>query len=427
MPVAARFSWGWLALPVAIACVACEGNVSKGTPDGAVADGALPDGAVADAKPDGPVLLPDASPCTAPGVFATPETSGFPNRTPEFPRVIDADQMGGLVSDSKLYAYAYGPAIMKEGARTHMYVCSPGIVGNTWDHIRYQYTDDDGAHWSSPQVVLTSTHTNFTGQDYSACDPSIVFQNGYYYLFYSGAENFAGPVSSGSDPSEAVRTVIRVARSSSPAGPFAKYTTRHTWEEGAIDPLALISPTSFTKGQYGVGQQSVVVSGGNIYMWYLDDTGGTGNVIKLRLAPTPEEFNYHYIEFDTDNGIVALDVRYDPRSKRFISLGVPTYMNIAAIIFSTSEDGITWTKYPAEVVESEQMRHYARVEGGFTGDSSGHVVTGKTLIGFAAPHLVNGAVPTDEQALAAAAKGPYWDLFTLSVPDLSSRMFRVCE
>lgn len=368
------------------------------------------------------------NPCTTSGTVPTPETSGFPNTSPTFQRVIDADQTGGLVSPSKYYAYAYGPSILREGTRTHVYACTPGIVGESWDHIRYTYSDDDGATWSTPTVVLASTSYAVTGKDYSACDPSIVFQDGYYYLFYSGAENIGGPISNGSDPSETIQTVIRVARATTPAGPFAKFTNRHTWEVGASDPLTLVESKTFTKGRYGVGQQSVVRMGGNLYMWYLDDTAADGVFkIKLRIAPAPWEFGHEYLEFDTNNGLAGLEVRYDPRSKLFISLGVPTYMNIAAIILSTSPDGIEWTKYPAEIVSSPDMRHHARIEGGFTGDAAGHLLDGPTLFGFAAPHVgPGGSVPTDPEIEATLAKGPYWDLFSLRTDDLSERLFRVC-
>lgn len=406
--------------------MACTGGLSLRSGHDGGADAG--DDAAIDGSADGAVTAPDGSLCTAPGTFPSPEVTGFPNRTPDFRRVMNADQVGGLVTDPKLYAYAYGPAIMKENGRTHLYACTPGIVGISWDHIRYAYSDDDGETWSAPSVVLESSHINFGGKDYSACDPSIIFQNGFYYLFYSGAENVAGPVSAGSDPAETVRTVIRVARSASPTGPFAKYTARATWEVGAADPMALVAPANFQKGQYGVGQQSVVRINGNIYMWYLDDTGPGGNKIKLRLSPTPEEFNYHYVEYDTDNGLVALDVRYDPHSKLFISLGVPTFMNIAALVLRYSADGLSWTSYPAEIVESSEMRHYARVEGGFTGDRDGYVVPGATLFGFAAPHLRgDGTVPSDAEIEATAIRGPYWDLFSLKVDDLPGKLFRVCE
>ena len=408
-----------------LALLGCDGSLSGGGPrgdGGAFADGAA-DGAADAIAADG-----TAPACTEPGSFPAPERSAFPFRTPEFSRVMNADEVGGLVTEPKLYAYAYGPAIMKENGRTHLYACTPGIVGVTWDHIRYVYSDDDGATWSAPVVVLESTHIAFSATDYSACDPSIVWQNGYYYLFYSGAENVAGPVSAGSDPSETVRTVIRVARSTSPAGPFEKYTARNTWEVGAPDPRSLVAPAQFTKGQYGVGQQSVVRVGGNLYMWYTDDTGPGGLKIRLRIAPTPEEFNYHYVDYETDNGLTALDVRYDVRSQRFVSLGVPTYLHIAALMLRYSADGLTWTTYPKEIVEATEMRHYARVEGGFTGDRDGNTVPGRTLVSFAAPHLnPDGSVPSDAEIEATALRGPYWDLFALPVDDLSERLFDVCE
>jgi len=335
-----------------------------------------------------------------------------PLEKPQFRLMVDADETGGRTN----YAYAYSPTIIRENGRYHAFVGSPGDVGGKshgeWDYIRYIWSDD-GKNWSKPVVVLKAK-SDKRGLDYSACDPSMVYFQGYYYLFYSGAENVSGPVSGGMDKKEVVETVVRVARSEHIEGPYRKWTRRGTWEEDAPDPEAIIKPLGDPTHHYGAGQQSVVVRDGKIWMWYLDDTGEAGKGIYLLRSDDPVRWTAdpHAI---TDNGVVGLDVKFDPRTRLFWALALPRVGKDrpeSAMVLSFSADGVSW---PAgaklKLIDIARMAHWVRVEGGISGDREGHIIDGTTLFSFPAPH-----------GLADQDKVPVWDLYSFALENASERL-----
>jgi beta-xylosidase len=156
------------------------------------------------------------------------------------------------------FSYAYAPSIILKDGTYHMFFCSMGWLDYpSWDSIRYT-TSTDGQNWSLPQVKLQATAAN--GRDMAACDPSVVFYEGFYYLFYSSAVT-TGP--------QLFQTVIQVARSVDIAGPYLTYTQRGTWEDTPSDPQVIIYPlqTHCTNPSgYGAGQQTVVVQNGKLMM-----------------------------------------------------------------------------------------------------------------------------------------------------------------
>jgi hypothetical protein len=115
--------------------------------------------------------------------------------------------------------------------------------------------------WSAPDTLLVPTT-----YERSNCDRSVVFNkaNGFYYLYYGGCV-------------AADQTVVFVARSESPDGPFLKYTQytqRGTWEANPPDSqivIAPINPATSTK-YYGAGQPSAILRDGVWTMFYSDDT-----------------------------------------------------------------------------------------------------------------------------------------------------------
>jgi len=72
----------------------------------------------------------------------------------------------------------------------------------------------------APSIVLKDTCTTFFSV--SACDPSVVNFQGFYYMFYGSAITTAPNV---------FQTVIQVTRSTNLAGPYFTYTQRCTWED----------------------------------------------------------------------------------------------------------------------------------------------------------------------------------------------------
>jgi len=165
-------------------------------------------------------------------------------------------------SDADATSYAYGPSIILNNGVYHVFFCSAGSYP-TWDSIRYVQSTD-GKNWSLPVIVLRATGAN--GFDLAACDPSVVFFQGFYYMYYSSAYTTAPNL---------FQTVIQVARSGNIGGPYLTYTQRGTWEDTPTDPKIIIKPL-VTRDQdpvgYGAGPQSVVVHNGEILLWYTDDS-----------------------------------------------------------------------------------------------------------------------------------------------------------
>src|SRR5262249_5714931 len=94
--------------------------------------------------------------------------------------------------------YAYGPTIVKLDGVYHLFCCAAdfgpqGMGGG--DLIRHS-TSLDGNAWTEPRIVKglyphydkypTDRDPSVECADCCCCDPSIVWFQGYFYLFYSG-------------------------------------------------------------------------------------------------------------------------------------------------------------------------------------------------------------------------------------------------
>ena len=346
-------------------------------------------------------------------------------KSPLFVRMVDANQTGGRSN----YAYAYSPTIIREKNRYHAFFCSPGDVSGKsmgeWDFIRYT-SSEDAKSWTNPTIALKA-QSDQRGLDYSACDPSLVFFQGFYYLFYSGAENIRGPVSTGLNKDEVLQTVVRVARAENIEGPYLKYTRRHTWEINASDPMAIVSPAndvrplSEQKNLYGAGQQSVVVHNGKLWMWYLDTTAQKNkkNSIYLLSSNNPVKWNAKQ-GIATDNDTVGLDVKYDSQTGFFISLGLPRQspdQAESAMVLKLSKDGIHWSQKQT-ILNITNMAHWVRPEGGISSDPEGILSSGETLFAFPVPHNLGEAQQSDTKHHEV----PFWDIYTFSVNDVSKQL-----
>jgi hypothetical protein len=104
----------------------------------------------------------------------------------------------------------------------------------TWDAIRYT-TSTDGKTWSVPQIMVLPSWEN--GMDIAACDPSLVFYQEFYYLYYSSAMTTAPNV---------FQTIIEVARSAQ-----HRRTLPYLHSRGALGNLGRPSRrSSFTRCRY---------------------------------------------------------------------------------------------------------------------------------------------------------------------------------
>ena len=270
------------------------------------------------------------------------------------------------------FGYAYGPSIIYTQGVYHAYFCSGGGLVTEWDDVRHE-TSTDLINWSSPDKVIRPAAV-----ERAACDPSIVrYDTGdglYYYLFYSG--NIAN-----------VQTVNYVARSTSPSGPFLKYTDRNTWEAAPTDPHVINWPfknAADGSNVYGAGEPSLVVHNGTLYMWYTNsDESGKPNGVYLTTSRNAIRWSEPVY---TNINDVSVDVKFDPASGLFVMVEVtPQLSTSAQLLMRTSVDGIAWSASQT-LCDSNCLPHYAS-NPGMSGDDQGQLLVGKpTLIGFGAPY-----------------------------------------
>ena len=278
------------------------------------------------------------------------------------------------------FSYAYAPSIILKDGTYHVFFCSKGWLGYpSWDAIRYT-TSGDGKTWSQPRIMLQATAAN--GKDMAACDPSMVYYKGTYYLFYSSAVTTA---------SGTYQTVIQVARSAAIDGPYLTYTQRGTWENTPRDPQVLIYPLQMHTSQpagYGAGQQSVIVQNGKLRMWYTDDSifvGGQPQV-KTYMLESADPVVWSPAATNATNlvGQASMDVKYDSAQSQFVMIRVENeFTSTSYLARSYSNDGMTWAD-PQTVIPSSQFPPYTH-DGGIAGDETGNLVPSHTLVGFGVP------------------------------------------
>lgn len=204
-------------------------------------------------------------------------------------------------SDADLTSYAYGPSIILKNGVYHVFFCSAGNHP-AWDFIRYVYSTD-GKNWSAPTIRLRATGTN--GFDLAACDPSVVYFQNFYYMYYSSTYTTAPGL---------FQTVIQIARSDNIDGPYLTYTQRGTWEDTPSDPQILVKPL-VTRGQdptgYGAGQQTVLVHNGELVMWYTDDSIDLNIRTFMLKSTNPVNWTPNVNSEISVQNAHSIDVKYD--------------------------------------------------------------------------------------------------------------------
>ena len=313
---------------------------------------------------------------------------------PPFP-MVDAQHLG--------FSYAYAPSIIRDGSGYHVFFCSqadPALAPGAWDFIR-ETTSPDGKTWSTPiiKVIAKQNIDPATGlhRNYAACDPSLVYFDGYYYMYYSDSIQ--------TSPENWIinQTQITVARSQTVDGDYLTYTDRGTWEKDPLDPKYIVRPKVFRgtpipgyNAGYGAGQQSVVSLGGKLYMWYGDDSDdpvirATQNVVKTYLITSTDPVQWDdntRVQINRDDAY-SVDIKYDPLGQQFVMprLG-DMHQATSFFAFTTSKDGITWSA-DTVVIPKESFPDFAN-NSGIESDREGHLTAGTKLFAFAAPYGLAG-------------------------------------
>ncbi|HEY6330143.1 MAG TPA: hypothetical protein VI756_12465, partial [Blastocatellia bacterium] len=249
----------------------------------------------------------------------------------------------------------------------HCFVCSQG-TGGGWDDVR-EVVSSNGATWSEPTIILTATGSE--GQNEAACDPSIAYLNGYYYLAYSSAIETGSGV---------YQTVIQIARATAIDGPYLTWSQTGEWQANPEFPAVVIYPRHIiTTGNtgYGAGQQVIVPVGDELYMWWNDDSADPGGTLTVYFATssdgttwsTPVATNF------TNVG----DVKWN--GSQFVMLRMEGQFTTAPYLdVSFSSDGLTWSG-------TTVIAHLAPYSSnpGMLGDEIGNLLA-PTLVGYAAPY-----------------------------------------
>lgn len=303
------------------------------------------------------------------GHAGTSQTQSSP---PSYFQIVDARKGG--------FSYAYAPSIVVKNGTYHVFFCSKALLIPTWDAIRYT-SSSDGITWSIPRIMVLPSWEN--GMDMAACDPSLVFYEGFYYLYYSSAMTTSPNI---------FQTIIRVARSANIDGPYLTYTQRGTWESGPPDPQIIISPmqihTTNPPG-YGAGQTSVIAQNGKLLMWYTDDSlfiDGQPNLKTFMLESTdPVTWTPDPSRATNLLNQGSIDVKYDPSRGQFLMVRVENeFQSNAYLGRAVSIDGMHWNA-PQMVIPPSEFPVYTH-DAGMAGDETGNVVVPDTLVGFGAPY-----------------------------------------
>ncbi|MCH8620408.1 hypothetical protein [Undibacterium sp. TS12] len=307
-----------------------------------------------------------------------------------------ADQFAfaGKLVDSRTngYTYGYGPSIIYENGRYNMFYCSTGSNG-AWDAVRY-VSSSDGNTWSAPTIAL-GANTGATG-DTAACDPSVVRYQApgdaqpYYYLFYSGYV-------------ASQQTVIYVARSLNISGPYEKWTGGSNWALNPANPKYIIAPNhaQTSSSFYGAGEQTVVVVNNQLQMWYSDDTGIStrpgdacaGPCMHLfmtsAIGGNPTQWSAPTLTTGTGS-IESVDVKYNDAQKTYVMYSTPNkHQANAYLVEQVSVNGIDWSSQTVLCnTNCYGGANFPAYSGnvGVSGDSQGHTIGNRTLVGYAAPY-----------------------------------------
>ena len=194
--------------------------------------------------------------------------------------------------------YRYGPSIIYyEDGSMDAWFASNGNSSTQWDWITYRHYN--GENWSDEEIVLRPTVDS--RDHYSACDPGVIFFDGYYYIGYTSTENA---------DKGGIENSIYVARSANPNGPYEKWNG----EDWGGNPWPIIEYKE-NDGGWGAGEISFVVIGEKLYCYYSWIDANNNSYIKLGIAPIQEDWPKHLedkgIVITRKNGQGSMDFVYD--------------------------------------------------------------------------------------------------------------------
>lgn len=226
------------------------------------------------------------------------------------------------------YQHEYGPSIIinPDNSIDGWFSGPAGKIG--WDTIQYRHSGDGGKTWSSLQTVLSPTAGSLDAL--STCDPGVIKIGSYYYIGYTSTTN-----------PNATQNNVYVARSTSPTGPYKKWTGSG-WGKSPVP----ITNYNQDPSCYGCGEPSFVLMGSTIYMYYTW-SGPNGSYTQLATAPVsdnwPADLTFNGNVLTRGAGEDSTDIKYCDQIGKFI--GVSTAQRFqpdSYIRVYESDDGITF-------------------------------------------------------------------------------------
>ena len=253
--------------------------------------------------------------------------------------------------------YRYGCTyIYNDDGSVDAFFASMGSVPmNEWDWIAYRHSPDGGVTWGPERMVVTPTPGSH--DDFSCCDPGVVYFNGYYYVGYTTTMNKKG-----------VCNNIMVARSESPEGPYEKWNGSG-W--GGPCPEPIITHDG-TQDHWGVGEPSFIELNGTLYIYYTHSMGGT----EYCMVATADARDENWPATIQKQGVAcvkttdSLDVKYVEDWGKFIAVSTGNRMGEKSwLAVFESDDGLRF-----ELVDATRENTFPGLHNtGISSRRNGHI------------------------------------------------------
>ena len=273
------------------------------------------------------------------------------------------------VPERDLQAYQNGSPKSGTPEVILLYDSAEGREGSFWDQISYQHSTDGGKTWTAEVMVLKPTYGS--RDQLSCCDPGVVKIGDYYYLGYTSTEHTGG-----------LENHLYMARGTSPRGPWEKWNGSG-WGGDQVEPIVTYTGGA---GKWGVGEPSMVVKDGLLYIYY--SWNDTGTTTRLSVAPAddplwPAKMTSKGTAINKSDLSAAdhCDVKYCDAMEKFIAIHTANRMTSGSYIqVWTSTDGFNFYK---------QYKLTGKLGGGLhnigiSGDAQGHIdIEKQQYIGYA--------------------------------------------
>ena len=284
---------------------------------------------------------------------------------------------------SQSWGYRYGPSIMVHGGICEAWFASPGD-GYEADWFTYRRSGDGGKTWTEEKVVMSPVPDSMDW--FSVCDPAVFKYGKYYYIGYTSTvfSNGGGVCNNGF-----------VARSTSPTGPFERWTETG-WGEvrDGIRWLGKPTPVIYYDEDWhnwGAGEFSFVVKDTTLYMYYTwtskDRDGMPIHETRVCTADLtrddwPATVTYRGVAVKRPGGgNDSYDMVYCEDIDKFIALSTDQrFTENSFLAVYESDDGLRYRRVNEIREKTGWMLHNC----GISGDELHHIRKGDTmLLGYA--------------------------------------------